>query len=169
MSREKIGRFTKCQWSHDLSLRSNARASSKMRCTSNFLDLDGSTCIWKTMTMLRCFPRVASQCRTGISHGRFRTCSLTAKNGQRRSVWSSGTPPPTRITHSLQSLTANEIQRASKATKTRLNGDNVRFVAISLSEPGTLSAAAAAAGSKRRSGGVESRYRNRHGTYHPTQ
>jgi primary-amine oxidase len=66
---------------------------------------------------------------------------LAARHGQRRSVWSSGTPPPTTISHPLQSLTANEIQKASKATKSRLNGDNVRFVAISLSEPGKNSAA----------------------------
>lgn len=88
------------------------------------------------MTMLRCFPRVATHCKAGISPGR-----LAARHGQRRSVWSSGTPPPTTISHPLQSLTANEIQKASKATKSRLNGDNVRFVAISLSEPGKNSAA----------------------------
>lgn len=54
---------------------------------------------------------------------------------QRRSVWSTGTPPPTTVSHPLQSLTANEIQKASKATKSHLGTDNVRFVAVSLLEP----------------------------------
>jgi len=78
-----------------------------------------------------------THCKTRASLGHSSSFPKTPSHSlrQHRSVWSSGTPPPTKISHPLQSLMANEIQKACKATKNRLNGDNIRFVAISLSEP----------------------------------
>ena len=82
---------------------------------------------------------LVTHCTSGAALGRSSYFPKAARHPssfrERRSVWSSGQAPPTTISHPLHSLTANEIQKASKATKAKLNTENVRFVAITLREP----------------------------------